>query len=355
MSDFAPSNKKQSIIDLSHFNLSNYANYYSNAFFEKIKHYSFKELTAIRNSDLEIELKEKIQEFLKIKNKTSNRNIVFGFGSYSILERLAWKFLKKGLMIGEFPQFHFFPMEYILAGGRYKGFWNKNFTFPKEEILNAVKENKNLKAIYINNPNNPSGKLFDTKAIIEVIKNAEKKRIIVIVDEAYGDFLDVKYSLASFVNQFSNLIVLRSFSKCFGLQNLRLGYMISNEKIISKYLDVCAWNEINNFGAIAGLTVLGNRNYLQRLKKQSLILKKKTVLFLKKKFNVVSSHPSVPLIFFRAEKNIDFEEYFRKMNIAVMGSKDYQVVEKTFPQNYARIRIPVAKKDLKAFKERLEL
>lgn len=349
---FIPTDKKMPVLDLLHFNTSNYLNYCKDIFLKSLGKYPFKDLVGIRNSDLEIELKEKIREFLKIKSKVDNKNIIFGFGSYSILERLAWKFLKRGLMIGEFPQFHFFPMEYVLAGGKYKGFWNKNFSFPKEEILKAIKKLK-LKAIYINNPGNPTGRLFDIGTIIQIIKKAEKREIIVIVDEVYGDFLGTKCSVAGFANQFNNLIVIRSFSKCFGFQNLRLGYMISNEKIIAKYQDVCAWNEINNFGAIAGLTALGNKKYFYNLKRQNFVFKKETISFLKNRFEIITSNPYVPFIFLKSKEYIDLEEYFRQKNIEVMGSKNYQVFERDFPINYARIRVPTNRKDLRILKERL--
>lgn len=353
--NFIPANKKMPVLDLMHFNASGYLDYYKDIFLKKLEKYSFKDLVGIRNSDLEIELKEKIREFLKIKSKVNNKNIIFGFGSYGILERLAGKFLEKGLMIGEFPQFHFIPMEYVLAGGKYKGFQNKDFSFPKEKILEAIKKSSKLKAIYINNPSNPTGKLFDTKAIVQIIKKAEKNRTIVIVDEVYGDFLEVKSSVAGFVNQFNNLIVIRSFSKCFGLQNLRLGYMISNEKLITKYQNICAWNEINNIGAIAGITILENKNHLLRLKRQNIAFKKETISFLKNKFEIIPSNLCAPYLFLKSKENIDLEEYFRQRNIEVMGSKNYQILEKNFPINYVRIRVPVNQKDLKILKERLSV
>lgn len=350
---FIPADKKMPVLDLTHFNAPDCLDYYKDIFLEKLESYNFKNLVGTRDSNLEIELKEKIRGYLKIKNKVDNKNIVFGFGSYSILERLAGKFLEKGLMVGEFPQFHFFPMEYVLTGGKYKGFQNNDFSFPKEKILKAIKESANLKAIYINNPNNPTGKLFDTGTIMQIVKRAEKKGTIVIVDEVYGDFLEAKNSVAGFVNQFDNLIIIRSFSKYFGLNNLRLGYMISNEKLIAKYQNICAWNEINNFGAIAGLTLLENMNHFRHLKRQNLAFKKETISFLKKRFEIIPSNLCAPYIFLKSKKNIDLEEYFRQRNIDVVGSKNYQFLEKDFSANYIRIRIPINQKDLNILKERI--
>ena len=144
MNSFKPTRKDLPVLDLS-MGISDRLNRRQGTFLKRLKEELLKELLGIRKSDLEETLKTEIRQFLNVKGRISNENIVFGFGSYSILERLAWKFLDKGLMIGEFPQFRFFPMEYILAGGKYQGFWRKDFSFPKEEILRTIDKSKNLR------------------------------------------------------------------------------------------------------------------------------------------------------------------------------------------------------------------
>lgn len=129
--------------------------------------------------------------------------------------------------------------------------------------------------------------------------------------------------------------------------------MISNEKLIARYQNICAWNEINNLGAIAGLTILENKNHLRCLKKQNLAFKKETISFLKNRFEIIPSNLCAPYIFLKSKEDIDLEEYFRQRNIEVMGSKNYQVLEKDFPRNYVRIRVPVNQRDLRILKERL--
>jgi len=354
MNLFTPTDKDQPVLDLS-MGISDYLNKNGSSVFKSLRQSKLRELVGVRDSKSEGELKIEIRKFLKVEDKINNQNIVFGFGSYSILERLAWKLLDKGLMVGEFPQFRFFPLEYLLAGGKYQGFWKKDFSFPKKEILTAIDKRKNLKVVYINNPNNPTGQVFERKEILAVIKRAGRKNISVIVDEVYGDLLPGENSFAGLVNRFSNLLVLRSFSKIFGLQNLRLGYLMAGRKIITRYQNICNWNEINNLSAILGLLVLRDKSYLKVLKKECFELKRGTVQIIKRAgFEIIRTDPGVPVIFITAKEGIDLETYFQQRNIKVdYSGRSYQVLEKTFPRNYVRIRIPATKKDLGILKQKI--
>lgn len=293
---------------------------------------------SIRNKNLQNELAREILTYLDIKNVLITDNIVFGFGSYSILERLAWKIIPKGTMIGEFPQFRFFPLEYISAGGTYQGFWNPQFEFPIKEFLQALNR-KDVKALYINNPSNPLGKVWPSDEIEAIIKKALQKNILVIVDEIYGDLLPTETSFARLVVQYSNLIILRSFSKIFGLGNLRVGYMIAQKKIIDRYLQLRDWDEINNLGAYIALQVLRDKKYRTRLQKQCRLAKENvTKIMQENAFEIIPGDALVPLLFVKSTKG-DFGEYFRKRNIRIEGSKQYTSLKEKFPKSYARFRL----------------
>jgi histidinol-phosphate aminotransferase len=101
----------------------------------------------------------------------------------------------------------------------------------EKNLITNIKRifNKKLSFFYIANPNQPSGKYIDQKTILNIVKIAQKKNIFVIIDEAYIDFCKFK-SISCFVKKFKNLIVLKTFSKSFGLAGLRIGYLIANQK-----------------------------------------------------------------------------------------------------------------------------
>jgi histidinol-phosphate aminotransferase len=102
----------------------------------------------------------------------------------------------------------------------------ENFQLRPEAILEVVDENS--KIIFICSPNNPSGNKMSREAIREII---QKFHGLVVVDEAYIDFSD-EHSFTNELKKFPNLLVMQTFSKAWGLANLRIGMAFASEKII---------------------------------------------------------------------------------------------------------------------------
>ncbi|WP_075433688.1 histidinol-phosphate transaminase [Buchnera aphidicola] len=95
----------------------------------------------------------------------------------------------------------------------------------------AIKKNlNNIKIIYICNPNNPTGNLFLKKDMVDIL-NFIPKTTLLVIDEAYIDY-SVNNSLSSKLDQYTNLVILRTLSKAFGLAALRCGFILSNIEII---------------------------------------------------------------------------------------------------------------------------
>ena len=101
-----------------------------------------------------------------------------------------------------------------------------DFQLMTQAILEAVDENS--KIIFICSPNNPTGNKMDRNAIREII---QKFHGLVVVDEAYIDFSD-EPSFTMELAHYPNLLVMQTFSKAWGLANLRIGMAFASEKII---------------------------------------------------------------------------------------------------------------------------
>ncbi|EOY8494894.1 TPA: histidinol-phosphate transaminase [Providencia stuartii] len=105
--------------------------------------------------------------------------------------------------------------------------------------VDAIRENlSNTKLIYICSPNNPTGNIIDNKALVEVLEMAAD-RALVVVDEAYIEFCP-QYSVASWLNNYPNLVVLRTLSKAFALAGLRCGFTLAAPDVIEVLLKVIA-------------------------------------------------------------------------------------------------------------------
>ena len=111
--------------------------------------------------------------------------------------------------------------------------------FIKYDItVNKIEEfvSKKTGVIIINNPNNPSGRVY-SRADLEFLKNlCEKKEIFLLVDEAYSDFVVDKsfFSMARLSPKLKNVIIINSLSKNLGLSGWRIGFLIAKEQIINE-------------------------------------------------------------------------------------------------------------------------
>jgi aspartate/methionine/tyrosine aminotransferase len=96
------------------------------------------------------------------------------------------------------------------------------------------------KILIINNPNNPAGKLYSIEELQILHELCVKKNMILIVDEAYSDFVDNQdfTSIGQITKDFQNLIIVNSLSKNMGMSGWRIGYMLSNADVIKRILRI---------------------------------------------------------------------------------------------------------------------
>jgi len=124
------------------------------------------------------------------------------------------------------PTFCMYEHYTKLVGGKIKYInWNEP-EFPIEQYIEAIDENTG--SIVIVSPNNPTGFVAKCDHIRHIAKTAPHS--LIIVDLAYEEFADVK--LTSFVLEFPNCLVIRTYSKAWGLAGLRIGYAIGSSRVI---------------------------------------------------------------------------------------------------------------------------
>lgn len=121
--------------------------------------------------------------------------------------------------------------------------------------MTAIKENlkNNIKIIFLCTPNNPTGNIISINEIVEVLEMTQGKTIVV-VDEAYIEFSQ-SLSVVTLIEQYPNLVVLRTLSKAFGMASLRCGVVIANRQItqsLAVILPPCAFSTLVLEAAIEG-------------------------------------------------------------------------------------------------------
>lgn len=134
-----------------------------------------------------------------------------------------------------------------------------NLTFPTKKVLDSI--NKKTKLIILCNPNNPTGTLIEKKDIIKIIEKADKADALVLLDEAYYQYSGLE--CLDLINRYTNLIIIRTFSKAYGLAGLRLGYTISNPEIIKILLKVGSPYSVNTVAITAASKAIEDEEYVR--------------------------------------------------------------------------------------------
>ncbi|MBK15622.1 MAG: histidinol-phosphate transaminase [Chloroflexi bacterium] len=129
-----------------------------------------------------------------------------------------------------------------------------NFDLDLDAITYAI--TKKTKIIFISSPNNPTGNI----CTLDEIKTLLNLNLLVVVDEAYYEFNG--FSVANLVNDYENLVVLRTFSKWAGLAGLRIGYGIMPKNIISHLLDIKSPYNVSTTAESACIASLKDSKFL---------------------------------------------------------------------------------------------
>ncbi|MBI5598987.1 MAG: histidinol-phosphate transaminase [Deltaproteobacteria bacterium] len=211
-------------------------------------------------------LKKRLAEFLGVGADM----LVTGNGSNEIIELLVRTFLKKGeeAVMGE-PSFAVYPLAVQAAGGVAVRVPLKDFTMDLKAMARRITPKTRL--VFIANPNNPTG---------TIVKEAELRRfldrtpenVIVCIDEAYCEFVtsaEFPDSLA-YLKEGRAVIVLRTFSKVYGLAGLRVGYGVSHPAVIA-YLDrVRQPFNVNSLAQAAATAALDDVEHVKRVRENNI-------------------------------------------------------------------------------------
>ncbi|MCB0753391.1 MAG: histidinol-phosphate transaminase [Ignavibacteriae bacterium] len=221
-------------------------------------------------------LREKLANYLDV----STKNLFFGVGSDEIIDLLIRIFCdpkKDSVLIPE-PTYGMYKVACDVNDVNTVSIpLNKNFQIDVDATLNSVK--KNTKIIFLCSPNNPTGNLLSKKSVLEIARNFDG---IVVIDEAYIDFSE-KYSFISNLKNHKNLVIIRTFSKAWGLAGIRCGYSIADEFITSLLFKIKAPYNLNKLTANAILDALSKvkqkNNFVKKLnlERDKLVLQLKSI------------------------------------------------------------------------------
>jgi len=202
-----------------------------------------------------------LKDALAKKLSLSAKYITLGNGSNDILELIprAYVCSKDDEVIFSQYAFVVYPLVTKAIGA-------KAIVAPANDFghdLNAMYEaiTDKTKVIFIANPNNPTGTLLSNEEIYNFLKKVSND-IIVVLDQAYIEYLDVEDVYIDWLKDFPNLVITRSFSKAYGLAGLRVGYSISSEEIADYLNRIRQPFNVNLIAQEAAIAALSDADFL---------------------------------------------------------------------------------------------
>lgn len=193
--------------------------------------------------------------------QTKKENLIIANGSDEVLSLLAAAWLSPGEnAVGCRETFSQYRYAVNLFGAEMRESHLKEGYFDLDAMAALV--DSKTRMIFICNPNNPSGTYCSESDLVRFLEHVPSE-IIVVLDEAYADFADAsdfpdsKHLLA----QYNNLVVMRTFSKLYGLAGLRVGYAVGDTEIISGAARAAMPFNVNSLAQIGALAALDDTEH----------------------------------------------------------------------------------------------
>ena len=208
--------------------------------------------------------------------------------------------------------------------------YDRNLNLKFDQFLYKIKNDISL--IILANPNSPTGTIIKHEDLKKIIIKSNYYKIPLVIDEAYFGFYNLSY--IKFIKKYKNLIIIRTFSKAYGLAGLRVGFLVSDNSISKNLYKYRPMYEINNIACLAIKFLLKNKKIVKN-HIRNLLLGKNFLIRELKKINIeyLDTHANFFHINLGNKKNY-FERVLKKNKILVRkgpGVKGYE--------NYLRISL----------------
>ena len=205
-----------------------------------------------------------LREAVAKKFSVANQQIVFGNGSNDILELSARAFLHAGCeTIYSQHGFAVYPLVTQAVGATGVVVPALNYAHDLDGFLQAITSKTRL--IFIANPNNPTGTLITKDALKDFLKEVPSN-VLVVLDEAYDEYLSAthKSEAISWLSEFNNLIISRTFSKAYGLAGLRIGFGLMHSDVADMLNRVRQPFNVNSIAQAAAIASLADDDFVER-------------------------------------------------------------------------------------------
>ena len=256
------------------------------------------------------------------------KKIICGAGSDEIIQIICQLFLKTRDEV-IVPQYSFLMYRIYSknVGANVIYAKEKNYKISVSEILKKV--SKKTKIVFLANPNNPTGTYLEKSKLLKLRKRL-RSNILLVVDDAYVEYMKNKNytpGLKLFKNS-NNVIVLRTFSKIYGLASLRIGWGYGPKKIIEAMSKIKPPFNTNSVAQLAAVAALHDKSFINKAVKHNFFWANK----LKKKlnnFNITTNEVTANFLLLNFNKCKYSANYVQKKledkGIILRGMQSYKI------------------------------
>ena len=256
------------------------------------------------------------------------KKIICGAGSDEIIQIICQLFLKPRDEV-IVPQYSFLMYRIYSknVGANVIYAKEKNYKISVSEILKKV--SKKTKIVFLANPNNPTGTYLEKSKLLKLRKRL-RSNILLVVDDAYVEYMKNKNytSGLKLFNNSNNVIVLRTFSKIYGLASLRIGWGYGPKKIIEAMSKIKPPFNTNSVAQLAAVAALHDKSFINKAVKHNFFWANK----LKKKlnnFNITTNEVTANFLLLNFNKCKYSANYVQKKledkGIILRGMQSYKI------------------------------
>ncbi len=188
--------------------------------------------------------------------------LLFGNGASELFMAVAHGIKPKKTVI-PVPSFYGYEHAAKAAGGEiiYYEMKQENNFCPGADMDAVLTEDVDL--LFLANPNNPVGNLWEKKALESLLRRCREKRIYVVLDESFIEFCGERFSMLGEIEAWEYLILVRTFTKIFSIPGVRLGYLICRDPKMRLKIaaQLSEWN-LSGFAQEAGCACAGKRQFI---------------------------------------------------------------------------------------------
>jgi histidinol-phosphate aminotransferase len=210
-----------------------------------------------------------LKQKLAAKLGVETTNLILGNGSNEIIEFVAHALLAPDddVLVSQFC-FAIYPIVAKMFGANLKIVPAKNYGHDLPAMLKAITPKTRI--VFVANPNNPTGTLAPREEVIQFV-NGIPDNVLLVMDEAYIEFLNDAVDLVPLVRPGArkNLILMRTFSKIYGLAGLRIGYGIANSEFVTALEKIRQPFNINSHAQTAALAALDDDEHVRKTRQNN--------------------------------------------------------------------------------------